>query len=76
MSDRSIHATVVDPAAPGRLVIREVPSPQPLPNQLLVGVKARLKPHIDVEVSWNKVAEITQQLMDRKFTGKAVLAVD
>jgi NADPH:quinone reductase-like Zn-dependent oxidoreductase len=51
MSDRSIHAIVVDPAAPGRLVIREVPSPQPLPNQLLVGVKARLKPHIDVEVS-------------------------
>jgi len=36
----------------------------------------QLKPHIDVEASWNKVAEIAQQLMDRKFLGKAVLTVD
>jgi NADPH:quinone reductase-like Zn-dependent oxidoreductase len=36
----------------------------------------QLKPHIDVEISWNKVAEIAQQLMDRKFLGKAVLTVD
>jgi NADPH:quinone reductase-like Zn-dependent oxidoreductase len=36
----------------------------------------RLKPHIDLEEPWTKVAEIAQQLTDRKFTGKAVLSVE
>lgn len=36
----------------------------------------KLKPHIDVEAPWTKVAEIAQDLTDRKFTGKAVLMVD
>ena len=36
----------------------------------------KLKPHIDVEVPWTKVAEIAQDLTDRKFTGKAVLTVE
>jgi NADPH2:quinone reductase len=33
-------------------------------------------PHIDLVESWHKVAEITQQLVDRRYTGKAVLLVD
>jgi NADPH:quinone reductase-like Zn-dependent oxidoreductase len=36
----------------------------------------KLKPRIEVVENWSKVAEITQQLTDRKFVGKAVLQVD
>jgi NADPH:quinone reductase-like Zn-dependent oxidoreductase len=36
----------------------------------------KLKPHIDVEVPWTRIAEIAKDLTDRKFTGKAVLTVD
>lgn len=33
----------------------------------------QLKPHISVEASWTQVADIAQQLLDRRFPGKAVL---
>jgi NADPH:quinone reductase-like Zn-dependent oxidoreductase len=33
-------------------------------------------PHIDLVESWQKVAEVTQRLIDRKYLGKAVLLVD
>ncbi|OKH41311.1 alcohol dehydrogenase [Calothrix sp. HK-06] len=36
----------------------------------------QLIPHIDVEVSWNQVADIAQQLLDRRYPGKAVLNLD
>lgn len=34
-----------------------------------------LKPHIDLETSWESVGEVAQQLTDRAFVGKAVLQV-
>lgn len=36
----------------------------------------QLKPHIDVEADWNQVVDITQQLLDRRYPGKAVLNLD
>lgn len=36
----TMHAVVVDPTAPGRLAIREVDRPTPLPHEALVRVKA------------------------------------
>jgi NADPH:quinone reductase-like Zn-dependent oxidoreductase len=36
----------------------------------------KLRPRIEVVENWKKVAEITQQLTDRKFVGKAVLTID
>ena len=35
----------------------------------------QLRPHIDVEASWTQVADLAQQLLDRRFVGKAVLHV-
>jgi len=35
----------------------------------------KLRPHISVVAGWEKVAEVAQQLIDRKYPGKAVLAV-
>jgi NADPH2:quinone reductase len=35
----------------------------------------RLKPRIDVEASWTEVGEIARRLIDRGYTGKAVLRV-
>jgi NADPH:quinone reductase len=58
---------------------------QELQNEpALVGLKtlaglvsaARLTPHIALEDSWRKVAEVAQKLTGREFTGKAVLRVD
>jgi NADPH:quinone reductase-like Zn-dependent oxidoreductase len=36
----------------------------------------KLKPRVEIEESWRKVGSIARDLMDRKFTGKAVLLVD
>lgn len=35
----------------------------------------RVRPHIDVEAPWTQIGEITQQLLNRRITGKAVLHV-
>jgi len=35
----------------------------------------QLRPHIDVEAPWTQVADLAQQLLDRRFVGKAVLHV-
>jgi len=35
----------------------------------------RLRPQIDVEAPWTQVAEIAQQLLDRRFVGRAVLHI-
>jgi NADPH:quinone reductase-like Zn-dependent oxidoreductase len=36
----------------------------------------QLTPHVSVERPWKDVADVAQDLMDRRFPGKAVLAVD
>ena len=36
----------------------------------------QLTPHISVERSWKDVAKVAQELIDRRFHGKAVLMVD
>jgi NADPH:quinone reductase len=35
--------------------------------------KGQLKPHIDLEASWDQIAEVAQKLTDRQIVGKAVL---
>jgi hypothetical protein len=36
----------------------------------------RLHPHISVEASWMEIGAVAQQLIDRAYSGKAVLYVD
>jgi NADPH:quinone reductase len=36
----------------------------------------RLRPHIAIEASWTRIGEVAQQLIDREYTGKAVLRVE
>ena len=36
----------------------------------------KLRPHIGIEESWENIGEVTQNLLDRSFAGKAVLHVD
>ncbi|MEK7214123.1 MAG: zinc-binding dehydrogenase [Chloroflexota bacterium] len=35
----------------------------------------RLKPHIDIEVSWTEIGAVAKRYVDRQFPGKAVLLV-
>ena len=35
-----------------------------------------LRPHIAVEASWTDIGDVAQQLLDRRFPGKAVLRLD
>lgn len=37
--------------------------------------EGQLRPHVSVEASWEKVGEVAQRLLDRGYTGKAVLSV-
>jgi NADPH2:quinone reductase len=37
--------------------------------------EGRLRPHVSVEASWEEVGEVAQRLLDRDYTGKAVLSV-
>ena len=37
--------------------------------------EGRLRPHMSVEASWEEVGEVAQRLLDRGYTGKAVLKV-
>ena len=37
--------------------------------------EGRLRPHVSVEASWEEVGEVAQRLLDRGYTGKAVLKV-
>ena len=36
----------------------------------------RLRPHIEVEAPWTEVGEIARRLIERGYTGKAVLQVN
>jgi NADPH:quinone reductase-like Zn-dependent oxidoreductase len=35
----------------------------------------QLRPHISVEAPWTEIADVAQQLLDRRYPGKAVLHV-
>ncbi len=35
----------------------------------------RLHPRIEVQAPWTSIADVARQLMDRRYSGKAVLAV-
>ena len=37
--------------------------------------EGRLKPHIEVEAPWTEVGEVARRLIDRGYTGKAVLRI-
>jgi NADPH2:quinone reductase len=63
----------------GLLVLGELRS-EPASNGLrrLVALveDGRLIPHIAVEAPWEQVSEVSQQLIERKFAGKAVLRIN
>ena len=37
--------------------------------------EGKLRPHVSVEASWEEVGAVAQRLLDRSYTGKAVLSV-
>ncbi len=37
--------------------------------------EGRLEPHVSVESSWEEIGEVAQRLLDRGYTGKAILRV-
>ena len=43
---------------------------------ILLRAAGRLVPHVSVERSWKEIARVAQDLMDRRFPHKAVLAVE
>ncbi len=63
----------------GFIVFHEVlakPASEGLARLLSLLEEGRLRPHISVEASWTEVGDVAQQLLDRGFTGKAVLRVE
>jgi NADPH2:quinone reductase len=63
----------------GLLVLNELrytPAREGLERLVSLVTEGRLRPHIAFEAPWSQVAEISQQLMDRSFPGKAVLLVN
>lgn len=55
--------------------LRQEPASVGLKRLLKLVAQGQLKPHIAVEAPWTQVAEIAQQLLDRRYLGKAVLHV-
>lgn len=41
-----------------------------------LAAEEKLEPRISVEESWTRVGEVAHRLMERKFTGKAVLRIE
>ncbi len=63
----------------GFIVFHEVlakPASEGLARLLSLLEEGRLRPHISVEASWTEVGDVARQLLDRGFTGKAVLRVE
>ena len=56
-------------------LVRTEPAGAGLAVLLRLIEQRQLVPHIDVEAQWTDVAKIAQQLVDRKYPGKAVLKV-
>ncbi len=62
----------------GMLVFNELrnqPAKDSLERLVALVADGRLHPHVAVEAPWSHVAEVCQQLIDRKFPGKAVLTI-
>lgn len=55
--------------------VLEHPASDGLARLTSLVAKGRLRPHVSVEASWEKVGEVAQRLLDRGYTGKAVLSV-
>jgi NADPH:quinone reductase-like Zn-dependent oxidoreductase len=55
--------------------IKSDPASDGLARLALLVADGRLKPHVDVEAPWAEVGNIAQQLLDRRYPGKAVLRV-
>ena len=56
--------------------IKGEPASQGLERVVALTADGRLRPRIEIEAPWNQVAEIARRLMDREFSGKAVLLVE
>jgi NADPH:quinone reductase-like Zn-dependent oxidoreductase len=56
--------------------LRKEPASVGLSRLLALVAVGRLKPHIAVEGSWNDIGEMASRLMERSYTGKAVLHLD
>jgi len=56
--------------------VRARPASEGLARLAGLVAAGRLRPQIDVEASWTQIADVAQQLIDRRFAGKAVLHID
>jgi hypothetical protein len=45
------------------------------PARVLGGKEKKLRPQIAVEAPWSEIGTVARRLIDREFTGKAVLHV-
>lgn len=62
----------------GFIIFQEVlwqPASDGLARLLGLVDEGQLRPHVSVEASWEEVGEVAQRLLDRGYTGKAVLRV-
>jgi NADPH:quinone reductase len=56
--------------------VRQKPAGVGLERLVKLVEQGKLKPHIDLEADWTQVGEVAQQLLDRRYVGKAVLRVN
>jgi NADPH:quinone reductase len=56
--------------------VRQQPAGIGLQRLVKLVEQGKLKPHIDLEADWTQVGEVAQQLLDRRYVGKAVLRVN
>ncbi len=62
----------------GFIIFHEVlvhPASDGLARLLTLVGEERLKPHISVQAPWEEIGDVARQLLDRGYTGKAVLKV-
>jgi NADPH:quinone reductase len=55
--------------------VRQQPAGVGLERLVKLVEQGKLKLHIDLETDWTEVGEVAQQLLDRRYVGKAVLRV-
>jgi NADPH:quinone reductase len=56
--------------------VRQQPAGVGLQRLVKLVEQGKLKPHIDLEADWTEVGAVAQQLLDRRYVGKAVLRVN